>query len=51
MLLLVITLIMGKAPNLNASREQGKFLLSPQGLNCLQLKIKHVPKWHIWGRG
>lgn len=41
---------MGKAPNLNSLREREKFLLLPQGLNCLQLKMIHMPKWDMLGR-
>lgn len=41
MLCLIITLIVGKAPNLNSLREKLTSLLSPQGLNCLHLKSSH----------
>lgn len=47
---LVITLVMGKAPNLNSFTERLKFLMNPQGLDCLQLKINHVIKSHLLWR-
>ena len=34
---------MGKAPNLNYLREQWKFLMSLQVIDCLQFKIIHMP--------
>lgn len=46
----VVTLTMGKAPNLNLFREREKFLLDPQGLDGLQLKMTHMPKWDMLGR-
>lgn len=48
-LFLVTTLIMGKTPVRILSGREKTFLWS-QSLNCLQLKIIHVPKWHILGR-
>ena len=51
---LLITLILGKTPNLDSSvwlRVGEKFLFSPQGLNCLQLKIIHMLTWHFLGWG
>ena len=50
---LIITLLLGKISNLNSSRqlrEGQQFLLSLQGLPCLQLKIIHMPKQHILGK-
>lgn len=51
---LLITLILGKTPNLDSSvwlRVGEKFLFSPQGLNYLQLKIIHMLTWHFLGWG
>lgn len=42
--------IMGKAPHLNSLMERSGFVVSPQGLDCLQLKIIHTPEWHLLGR-
>ena len=50
---LVIALFPGKIPNLNSYRQlrEGQwFLLNPQDLHCLQLKIIHMPKQHILGK-
>lgn len=41
---------MGKASNLNSLRENYKFSMSLQGLDCLQFNIIYMPKWQIWGR-
>ena len=49
-LFLVLTFIMGKVPHLISLRERFMSLWSSQGLNCLQLKIIHMPKQHILGR-
>lgn len=46
----VVTLTIAKAPNLNSFREREKFLLGPQGLDGLQFKMIHMPKWDMLGR-
>lgn len=40
----------GKAPHLNSLRERSEFVVSPQGLDCLQFKIIHTPECHLLGR-
>lgn len=39
---------MGKASNLNSLRERKRFLVSPQGLSCLQIKIIHMLSGTSW---
>ena len=43
-------MFMGKASNVNSLRENCKFFMSLQGLDCLQLNIMYMPKWQIWER-
>lgn len=40
---------MGKSPNSNSLRERYKFLMNPQGLDCLWIQIIPIPEWHILG--